>query len=576
MVDVTDAATRDPVRKQNYHWRRWSALKTERASWDAHAKDLARNLQPRASRFTTSETNKGGAKHNQIYDNTALRAVGILAAGMMSGLTSPARPWFKFQHPDRQMREFEPVKVWCSEVTEKVLAAFRVSNIYRILHQTYTELGVFGTHAALIMPDDETTVHGTSLTWGEYALATDAKGRVNTLYREMSMTVEQMVDDFGFEACSPAVQSAWLKGDMDSRHDVVHLIEPNREADTSKMDVRNMPFRSCYFELNGPKGKYLRQSGFRRFRAIAPRWNVTGSDVYGDSPGMVALGDAKQLQHEQFRKAQGIDYQTKPPVALPTSAKGQETDFLPGGVSYMDQLNGQGQRNLFEVTLQLDHLLMDIQDVRQRINAAFFVDLFLMISAIDAGRSRMTATEVAERHEEKLTMLGPVLERLHNEIIAPLIDMVFDQLAENGQLPPPPPELEGVALEVELLGILAQAQKAAQTRTVDNFVVSVGNAAAALGKTDMVDNINGDALVEVLADDMGVDPRILVDGRKVQALRQQRAEAQQAAQEAAQNAAVAEGLNKLGSVPTNGGASNAGADAINMFTGYQSPQAERL
>jgi hypothetical protein len=421
-------------------------------------------------------------------------------------------------------------------------------------------------------------IHSHSLTWGEYALAINAKGRVDTLYREMRMTAGAMAREFGVEKLSLGAQSAYRTGNLDATFDVIHAIEPNWNADPTKLDKRNMPFRSCYFEQGGIQGQYLRESGFRRFRGLCPRWQTTGSDTYGESPGMEALGDVKQLQHEQFRKAQGIDYMTKPPIGLPTSMKGQEADTLPGGVTYFDSATGaMGQRQLFDVKLDLNHLLMDIQDIRQRVHSAFYTDLFLMISGMDAqgGTGQMTATEVAERHEEKLLMLGPVLERLTDESIAPLIDMVFDQLNDMGVLPPPPPELHGQPLTVELLGILAQAQRAVQTNGVTRFIQGVG-LVAGLGKPEVADKIDGDFAVDYLADGLGVDPRMLVDDRKVAQVRTARAQQQAAAAQAAQGSAVAEGASKLAKVPTQGGASNAGADAIGMFSGYGSPQAERI
>lgn len=569
---------RDPYLRQDYLWRRWGALKTERASWDSHAKELSQFLLPRSSRFTTSETNQGGSKHNKIYDNTGLRAVRILAAGMMSGLTSPARPWFRLKHQDDDLMEYEPVKLWCSDVTRKILQVFGKSNIYRTLHQGYTELGVFGTHSSLVLPDDQTVIHSTALTWGEYAIATDAKGRVDTLYREFRMTATAMVREFGLENCSPPVQRAYNHGQLDTWFDVVHAIEPNLDRDPRLLDNRNMAFRSCYFEQGQQvKGKYLRESGFKRFRGLCPRWQVTGQDVYGESPGMEALGDTKQLQHEQFRKAQGIDYMTKPPIGLPTGMKGTEIDTLPGGVSYFDQAGGGigGQRQLFDVNLNLEHLLADIQDIRGRINSAYYADLFMMIASMDQGGDKMTATEVAERHEEKLLMLGPVLERQHNENIEPLIDMTFEQLFEAGELPPIPPELEGQPLETELLGILAQAQRAVQTGGIDRFLTGAGNMAS-LGKPEVMDKINGDAVVEIYGDALGIDPRVLNDDREVEKIRGARAQAAAEAQKNAQAMDAMDAAGSLGQVATQGGASNAGADVIGMFSGYQSPQAERL
>ena len=125
----------------------------------------------------------------------------------------------------------------------------------------------------------------------------------------------------------------------------------------------------------------LRESGFKRFPVLAPRWVVRGGDIYGESPAMTALGDINQLQHEQLRKAQGIDYQTKPPLQAPTSMKNRDVEMLPGGITYVDSANPHGGiRSAFEAQINLNYLLEDIRDVRDRIRGCFFADLFLMLA----------------------------------------------------------------------------------------------------------------------------------------------------------------------------------------------------
>lgn len=561
-----------PMDQRQRLWSRWGALKAERSSWDSHAKELAQYLLPRSSRFFTTDRNRGGKRHNAIYDNTGLRAVRVLASGMMAGMTSPARPWFKLTIADKDLMAYEPVKVWLSEVTKLLLQVFASGNIYRALHTTYQELGVFGTHATILTDDFDTVLHATSLTWGEYAISADAKGRVDTLYREFDMTVAAMVDEFGWDNVSNTVKSLWNNRNYDAWVPVIHGIEPRRDWQAGDPRAVNMPWRSCYFEQGQENGnRLLRESGFRQFRALTPRWLVTSNDIYGESPGMEALGDTKQLQHEQLRKGQGIDYMTRPPVQAPTSAKGQEVDLLPGGVSYIDSADPKGGiRSTFDVNLRLDYLLADIQDVRGRINAAFYVDLFLMLANMDATGQKMTATEVAERHEEKLLMLGPVLERLTNEMLMPLVDAAFERLAEAGALPLPPPELEGVNTVPEFIGVLAQAQRAVSNNSTDRWVTGLANVAS-LGRVEVLDHLDVDAYAETSADALGVDPRLLVPDRAVAQIRQARAQAQAEAKQAAQMADAAKGLGDLGRVPTQGGGSNAGADVMQQLMGYGSP-----
>ena len=198
-------------------------------------------------------------------------------------------------------------------------------------------------------------------------------------------------------------------------------------------------------------------------------------------------------------------------------------------------------RSAFEVRVDLNALLTDIEDVRRRIQAAFYADLFLMLSGAD--RTNMTATEVAERHEEKMLMLGPVLERLQNELIDPLIALTFAAMDEAGLVPPPPDELQGQPLNVVLLSILAQAQKAVGVNSIDRFVAAVSSVSQV--KPEVLDVFDADAWAQYYADALGVEPKLLANPQAVQALREQRAQAQQVQQQAAlaqQGADVAHSL----------------------------------
>lgn len=548
--------------------KRWNQLDTERSSWMSHWRELNQNLFPRAGRFDVTDRNNGTKRFNSIYDRTGTGALRILAAGMMSGVTSPARPWFRLTTPDDALMDSHAVKVWLADVQRRMQRVFAESNTYRVLHSMYEELGAYGTANSLLLDDFDNAIHLYPNTVGRFALATDYKGVVDTSYRELQKTARNLVQEFGEDNVSQAVRNMVSNGNADGWVTIIHAIEPRTDRDPRAKDARNMPWTSIYFEKGGEGNKLLRESGFRRFRTLAPRWFTVGEDIYGQSPGMEVLGDLKQLQHEQLRKSQGIDYQTRPPLQVPTAMVGQEVDILPGGITYIDSINAQtGVRPSFQADIRLDHLLLDIQDVRQRINSGMYSDLFLMVS--QAASTNMTATEVAERHEEKLLMLGPVLERLHNELLDPLIEMTFDRLLAAGVLPPPPEELDGQNLNVEFVSILAQAQRAIGANTTDRFVGNLG--AVAKIKPDVLDKFDADAWVDHYADVTGIDPELIVPSERVGIIREQRAQQQQAAQAAAAAEQAAKTARDLGSVKTGGGTSNAAADLMNQLTGYGSP-----
>lgn len=562
------------ITKRSDLLRRWGEMKLERATWMAHWQELSSFLLPRSGRYFVQDRNRGARRHNNIYDSTGTRAVRVLAAGMMSGMTSPARPWFRLATPDKELNKHQPVKIWLAQVTELMLSVFNKSNVYRALHQTYEELGVFGTSAKVVMDDFTNVIHHASLTAGEYAIATDFKGNVNTLCREFEKTVAEVVAEFGIENCSTAVQSLWKAGTLGAWVPIIHIIEPrsDRERDPKSRLAKDMAWRSCYFEQGANTDTYLRESGYKEFPGLCSRWSVSGGDIYGNSPGQEALGDVKQLQQQQLRKAQAIDYMTKPPVHGPASMKNAGAEIFPGGMSF-----GDGElKSVFEVRLDLSHMLDDIRDVRDRIKGAFSSDLFLMLSNLDAGK--MTATEVAERHEEKMLMLGPTVERLHNEELNPLIQSTFNRMLRVGMLPPPPQELHGMQLQCEFISMLAQAQRAIGTNSIDRFVGNLGQIAAFA--PGVLDKFDADDWADEYSDMLGISPSLVVGNDKVALIRQGRAQQQADAQKAAlanQNADTTQKLansptgtnNALSALVAGGGLVKTGPqDPTHSFSGY--------
>jgi len=559
--------------KRSQYLIRKNALWAERASWMQHWKEISEYIMPRSGRFFHTDRNKGDKRHNSILDSTGTRALRVLAAGMMAGMTSPARPWFRLATADEELMEYAPVKEWLDGITKTMRNIFARSNTYRSFHSMYEELGGYGTAADIVVDNFDTVIHHHGLTAGEYAISTNNLGQVDTIVREFDMTVGQMVQEFGEENLSAAVRNLYKDGrGVDKWVPVIHIVEPRMKRDYGKRDNMNMPFKSCYFEAGGNEDKFLRESGFKRFPGLVPRWAATGGDMYGNSPGMEALGDIKQLQHAQLRKSQAIDYKVKPPLQLPAGLKESPHSTLPGGTAYFDSV---GQHNviksMFEVNLEMAPLIEDIRDIRDRINSTFYVDLFLMLAQDD--RSGVTAREIAERHEEKLLMLGPTLERLHNEFLKPFIDLTFERMVEAGLVPPPPEELQGMDLNVEFVSMLAQAQRAIGTQSVDRLIGTIGSIATLQANTgrdpSVLDKLDVDQVVDAYSEMLGVDPQLIVADDKVALIRKQRAEQQAAMQKQAEQAQQAEMAQKLASTPTEG--DNALSQVMGQFSGYSVP-----
>lgn len=517
--------------KRGAVFKRYKKLEDDRSSWRAHWVELTDYLLPRRGRYLIESKNSQGRKRNsKIYDNTGGIALRTMSAGMMSGLTSPARPWFRLM-VDEEMMEGDGVKAWLGEAAEVIRRVLSSSNFYNSMSTVYTELGGFGTAPLLRRQHPQRLLHYRNFTAGGYVIAEDQFGDVDTLGREFSMSVAQMVErfvwdkrteTFDWSKVSKSVKALWDKKNYDEMITVIHMIQPRRSSDRdhTRMDGVNRPWADIYFEEGADGDILLQEGGYFRKPFFVPRWDVLGGEDYGVSPGMDALGDIKQLQHEQKRKAQAIDKMVNPPMVASQNLKGRPTTVLPGGTTYVDPTQGNsGFAPAYTVQPRIAEMQQDIAEVQQRIMRAFYADLFAMM--LNSDRRQITATEVAERHEEKLVLLGPVLQRLNTELLDPLIEDAFLLAFEAGMLPPPPPTIQSADIKIKYVSLLAQAQEAVAASGIERSLSLSGNLAAVF--PTILDNIDEDKALREYVDILGNGPEILREQKDVDAIREKRA-----------------------------------------------------
>lgn len=523
--------------------------------------EISEHITPSRGRFLIGKNrNESRSRWNRIVDSSAVRAANILAAGLMSGMTDPSSQWFALTTGTPNLDEAQAVKVWLDQVQRIMEMAFTRTNTYQALHQGWRDVGTYGVMAMVIAEDDREVFHCYPLSVGEYAIGVDDRGVPDTLYRRFIMTAAQLVARFGRSKLSADVLRNFDAGQVDHEYKLIHAIEPRFDRQYGKRDSRNMPWRSVIIQIDsdGTKDGILEESGFNEFPYVVGRWGASASDVYSEeSPGMVALGDVRQLQHEQKQKGNSIDYIVNPPLIMPTAARDNEDDFEPGGRIYLDApAQKDAVQSAWQVQMDINALRQDIAEVQQRINQAFSVDMFLMLSGQQMGK--MTATEVAERHEEKLMMLGPVLSRLNNEVLKPLIERTFSILYRAGQLPPAPPELAGVELSIEYTSMLARSQRAIRANSLDQFLQRIGQVAQF--DPNVLAKIDSFRIVDEYADYLSVAPSVVVPTEQAQQKIEAQQQAQQQAQQAEQMQQAADAVSKLGRVPADG--STVGGQAV--------------
>lgn len=520
-------------------------LDTEFSSWRDHYRLLARFVLPRQQRFNYADVDNGKRLDLSIVDNSPTLALRTLGAGLMSGICSPTRTWFSLLTNDDKLNEKRDVKMWLENVEDLLRKAMLRSNFYQTAHGTFRELGLYGTSAFQVLEDEKDDVRCYPWPIGSYYLSGDDTNRIDLQMRIVQMTVRQIVDKFGYANCSSAVQSLYdsnAGGVKEQWFPIVNVIHRNRyygEQAASKFK----PWVSVWYEMGqygnievGSKTKdmgLLKRGGFDENPNITPRWDVIGEDFYGVSPGMDALGDAMSLQWLQKRKSAAVDKMVNPPMVASPTMINKKMSILPGDVTFVDtRENGHGFKPAFEIKYDISAALEDIREHHARIDEAFYKNLFLMLAGDERNR-QVTAEEIRAKQEEKMLVLGPVLERSNGEFLEPTIFRYLAILGRKGRIPPPPEALKGKMIRVEFTSILARAQKMLGVANIERFLGLVGNEAAV--NQGIFDIVDLDESARLYADLLSVPASMVRDQAMVDAIRA-RKERQMLAQQQADNA----------------------------------------
>ena len=504
---------------------RYEKLEGQRQNWETHWQEVADYMQPRKADVTKQRA-RGDKRMEQVFDSSPIQAVELLAASLHGMLTNPSTPWFTLRFKDEEIENEDEAKLWLEASTDAMYTAFNRSNFQQEIFELYHDLITFGTAAMFIEEDDDDIIKFSTRHINEVFIAENDKGRIDTIYRRFKISARAAMQKFG-EAVSSDVQSAFKK-DPYKEVEILHAVYPRSDFNPNKKDKKNMPFESVYIEFKN--GNELSVSGFREFPFVVPRYLKASNEIYGRSPAMTALPDVKMLNEMCKTTIKAAQKQVDPPLLVPDDEFLLPVRTVPGGLNFyrsgtrdrIEPLN-IGANNPLGLNME--------QQRRDSIRAVFYVNQLMMQDG-----PQMTATEVIQRNEEKMRLLGPVLGRLQSELLKPLIDRVFAILLRNNMLPAAPEFLSGRDIEIEYVSPLAKAQKSTELQSIMRAVEILGSLA---NVAPVFDYVNFDNLVKHLADIVGVPQKILKTQSQVNAERQQAAQQQEQMQQMQQLQQVA-------------------------------------
>lgn len=506
-------------------------LKSDRGNWEREWQDVADYVLPRKNEVITKRTD-GERKTTLIFDNTAIVSNELLAGFLHGMLTSPNTPWFEFTTGDAALDREDEVRAYLQESARRVHNVLANSNFNTEVHEMYLDLGAFNTACMFVeevKPDEGREVVRFSTKFiANYYIDEDHLGRVNQVYQEWKWDAGKIVHAFGIDNVPAKIKDCYEKNKTEE-YTVIHAMYP--EHLIPNYSKSNKPWVSHYIlpDLNA----HVKIDYFFEIPCVIPRWAKASGEKYGRGPGMAAIPEVKSLNKMAEVVLKGAQKVVDPPLMVPDDGFIMPIRTKPASLNYYRAGTTDTIRPIFNNT-QVDFGFQVMQEKRLRVREAFYIDQLIS----PTGGPARTATEVMQRAEEQMRLMGPILGRQQSEFARPLVDRVFGIMERRNLLPLAPEVLQGRIVDVRYTSPIAKTQRLAE----GNAIMRTVQAMAPFVQTDptILDNINGDAILKVVADIYGFPQEGFKTKREVQETRQARAQQQQMAMAQQQRAQQSE------------------------------------
>jgi len=502
---------------------RLAALKGERQPHEQIWRDCAEYSMPHlgsgwnGSALSASEIQQQKAK---LLDGTAGDALTTSADGFMGGMTPANKVWFGLSVGNETQAE----KAWLSQAAHLIWENLHASNFDAEAYDAVLSMLAFGWFVLYLDEDD----HGGYYTehWPAsqcWLSASRMGGRVDTLYREFPMSASAMVKAYGEAKVSENVRNMVAAGKGDTTLQVLWVIEPRADYITSSAaPADRLPFASCHIDL--ATNTVLRESGYHEFPCAVPRWRRLQGSVYAIGPMADALPDTKSINEVARWEFAAAETVIAPPLKVVDDGviNARNIKLGPRKVIVCNDVNNIAPL-ITGAKVEFGQVM--VARLEEKIRRSMMADLFDKI----LSDPTMTATQVHAILAMLRQRMGPRFGRLQSEWLQALIERAYGLAMRAGVLGEPPETLMQRDYSIRYLSPLALAQRAEDAMAIEAHEASLGAAAQAdPGVLDTYDWENGQRRKAELR---GVPADLIPDAKAVQAKRDRRAAAQQAAQQ---------------------------------------------
>ena len=530
---------------------RVARLSDDRAGFEAEWDEIARYCLPMAERAsdrndfrqldqTLHQRSRSGQRAPDVYDSSSITLVTRLAAGMES-LTAPqAEKWHGLDVDDSFGADTSnDDEAWLEQVRDYQFTARydARSGFQTALQNALRRQIAFGT--SVIQTEEAfggvgqsgaaVPVYYRHIPLAQCYLATNAQGVADTNFRRFSMTARQVVQKFGEDKVSDKVKAA---ADDEKRRDeaieLLHATMPRAEAGSSKGTSRDSPFASYWVEVDTKH--LIADGGFFEFPYHVFYWEQRDDTAYGESPVMQAIADIRRFQNMSKHGLRAFQQWTDPPLATVADGQMKRPNLNPRALN-PGALDEQGRPRVQPlITAQRPDFALEIlRTQREGLRESLYINLFQAMVDRPSG----TATEAMIRADEKAQLLGPAGAKIHSAL-ASMVEREFAIMARKGAFEEtsrlaPPPSLQGREVKVKFTSPLDRMRRANEVIGIQQTLEMAGALAQLKQDPAILDRINGDEALKITREVVGAPAAMMLDDDDVDAIREQRAEAQQAA-----------------------------------------------
>lgn len=467
-------------------------------------------------------------KKNRILDDTAADSARILSASLVSGTTPANSIWFGLdagnEHDDEDDNEGDDEARWLDQSARAIFSNIHATNFDAAAYECCIDIVPAGWFVLYIDEEKDGGYHFEQWPIAQcFVSSSRMGGLVDTIYREVEFTVEQMVTEYGIDDVSPQVADHYRNEKYDEKVKIVHAIYPRAIHLVGGRMAKNLPFASCHVEV--ATHKVLRESGYHEFPCVVPRWMLIPGTAYATGPMSNALGsirsinDIKALELSNLdMAASGMYVAEDDGVLNPRTIKiGPRKIIVANSVESIKPLAPAGR---FDVVFSAEDRLQ-----------ATIRKILLADQLQPQEGPAMTATEVHVRVQLIRQLLGPIYGRLQAEYLQPLITRCFGLAYRAGVLGQAPESLLGKMFTVKYISPLARAQRMEDVNAMDRLENTLLMEAQA--DPTVLDTYDFEAAVKLRGAALGVPTSVMRSQADIDARREMRKQEQGQAQQQA-------------------------------------------